>query len=361
MSHISGPGIVAATASYPTHVLVQLTPCPLPVELTAILELPTSTSPPNMSHTYLPVAMISSSRYEITYITYVRGKHKLHIKVNDLELDGSPFTITVYPDPTKLCHPVRTVEELEEPSSVYVESSNTFFVSESHGDKISIVKEDIRHKFGQDIIAPSYVVGDEDGYFYVTKEHEVLRINSKGDIINNSTDNIRNSSDMFSHPRGLTIYKKMLYICDSHNDRIQVLDLNLNFIKTIGSNGSEDLHFGGPLDVKFDAVGNMFVAERDNKRIQVIDRKEKYVKTFGQEGVMPLKAPTSLYIADNHVYIADWRGHRVVVYNTTGSFVASFGRRGKETGEFRYSYCVTSCADGFIYVCDWDNERVQIF
>ena len=194
MSHISGPGIVAATASYPTHVLVQLTPCPLPVELTAILELPTGTSPPNMSHTYLPVAMISSSRYEITYITYVRGKHKLHIKVNDLELDGSPFTITVYPDPTKLCHPVRTVEELEEPSSIYVESSNTFFVSESHGDKISIVKEDIRHKFGQDIIAPSYVVGDEDGYFYVTKEHEVLKINSKGDIINNSTDNIRNSS-----------------------------------------------------------------------------------------------------------------------------------------------------------------------
>ena len=109
----------------------------------------------------------------------------------------------------------------------------------------------------------------------------------------------------------------MLYICDSHNDRIQVLDFNL----TIGSNDTEDFQFGGPLDAKFDAVGNMYVAEMDNKRIQIIGK-----KTFGQEGVMPLNAPTSLYIADNHVYIADWRGHCVVVYNTTGSFVVSFGR-----------------------------------
>ena len=101
----------------------------------------------------------------------------------------------------------------------------------------------------------------------MTKEHNVLIINSKGDIINNSSDNIRNSSDMFSHPRGLAIHKEMLYICDSHNDQIQVLDLNLNFIRTIGSNGTEDFQFGGPLDVKFDAVGNMYVAEMDNKRI----------------------------------------------------------------------------------------------
>ena len=30
-----------------------------------------------------------------------------------------------------------------------------------------------------------YVLRDEDDYFYVTKEHNILKINSKSDIINN--------------------------------------------------------------------------------------------------------------------------------------------------------------------------------
>ena len=51
----------------------------------------------------------------------------------------------------------------------------------------------------------------------------------------------------------------------------------------------------------------------------------------------------------------------IVVYETSGQFVTSFGRCGHEEGEFCYPYCITSCADGFIHVCDFWNNRVQIF
>ena len=51
----------------------------------------------------------------------------------------------------------------------------------------------------------------------------------------------------------------------------------------------------------------------------------------------------------------------IVVYETSGQFVTSFGRCGYEEGELGNPYCITSCADGFIYVCDYLNNRVQIF
>ena len=47
-----------------------------------------------------------------------RGRHKLHVQVNDKEINGSPFTVTVYPDPKQLGHPVRTVTGLNWPYGI---------------------------------------------------------------------------------------------------------------------------------------------------------------------------------------------------------------------------------------------------
>ena len=55
------------------------------------------------------VAMISPSQYEVSYTAVSRGQHKLHIRVNGRETNSSPFTMTVYPDPTQLGHAVRVV------------------------------------------------------------------------------------------------------------------------------------------------------------------------------------------------------------------------------------------------------------
>ena len=49
------------------------------------------------------------------------------------------------------------------------------------------------------------------------------------------------------------------------------------------------------------------------------------------------------------------------MYETSGQFVTSFGRCGENEGEFVHPSCITSCVDGFIHVCDYWNNRVQIF
>ena len=105
----------------------------------------------------------------------------------------------------------------------------------------------------------------------------------------------------------------------------------------------------------------MYVAEYGNARVQVMDINGRFIRAFGQEGKGKLRGPSSLHIVDKYVYVSDESGHCIVVYETSGQFVTSFGRRGREEGEFWGPYCITSCADSFIYVCDYDNNRVSIF
>ena len=317
-----------------------------------------------MSYISLPVARVSSSKYEISYVAFIRGKHKLHIKVNNIDLRESPFIITVYPDPRQYqTLPVRIIDDLKDPSSIIVKDSGEVIVSEARGDKISVIKGKskriIQNKY---TVAVSCVVTDGDGNFYFTREHRLVKLNHHGDFITQIGSKISGSGlDEFNDPRGVTLYKQMLYVCDSANHRIQVFDLNLNYIKTIGSKGNGDLQFGGPYHVNFDSTGNMYVAERENNRIQLIDSREEFVNVFGKKGKVDLEGPSSLAIVDRYVYVADWFGHSIAVYDTSGVFIASFGKRGNGTGEFEYSYCVTVGADGYIYVCDFQNKKVQIF
>ena len=59
------------------------------------------------------------------------------------------------------------------------------------------------------------------------------------------------------------------------------------------------------------------------------------------------------------MYVSDYWGHFIVVYETSG--VTRFGGRGRNKGDLLYPRCITSCVHGFIHVCDSHNNRVQIF
>ena len=47
--------------------------------------------------------------------------------------------------------------------------------------------------------------------------------------------------------------EKQFYICDLQNDRILITDLDFNFIKSVGSKGSEMHQFKAPYDICFSA------------------------------------------------------------------------------------------------------------
>ena len=312
--------------------------------------------------------MTSPSQYEVSYTPVSRGQHKLHVQVNDREINGSPFTVTVYPDPRQLGHPVRTVTGLNYPYGIAFNSHQEMIVSECDGHKLSIF--DIRGQkirtFGScgdspdQMECPAGIATDDTDNIYVSSEHKLQKFTSRGELIK-CIGRKGSKEGEFDDPRGVTLYDNQVYVCDRNNHRIQVFDLDLNFVRSIGSRGKGRGEFDALFDVKFDTAGNMYVAEESNGRVQVMNTSGQFIRVFGQEGEGKLRRPSGLHIADKYVYVSDLSGHCIVVYETSGQFVTSFGRPGREEGEFRGPFCITSCVDGFIHICDCLNNRVQIF
>ena len=318
--------------------------------------------------TGLVVSVMSPSQYKVSYTAVSRDQHKLHVRVNNREINGSPFTMTVYPDPTQLGHPLRVVTGLREPYGIAINSHGEMIISQWNGHQISIF--DIRGQkirtFGsrgdspEQMMLPAGIAIDNADNIYVSSEHKLQKFTSSGELIK-CVGQKGSKEGEFNDPRGVTLYDSQVYVCDSKNHRIQVFDLDLNFIRSIGSYGEGRGEFSDPFDVKFDSGGNMYVAEFRNTRVQVMDINGRFIRAFGQEGKGKLKAPSALHMINKYVYVSNHSGHCIVVYETSGQFVTSFGRYGHKEGEFCYPYCITSCADGFIHVCDGWNNRVQIF
>ena len=338
------------------------------MNVTAQLEPISSPTPTNQRATptgesrNLVVTVATPSRYEVTYAPVSRGRHKLHVQVNDKEINGSPFTVTVYPDPKQLSHPVRTVTGLAGPYGIAFNNREEMIVSEYGAHRVSILDtrgQKIR-TFGSrgdsphQMMRPTGIATDDSGNIYVCSDRKLQKFTSTGELIK-CVGREGGKEGKFDDPRGLTLRDNLVYVCDRNNHRIQV---DLNFVRSIGSRGSGRGEFDKPFDVKFDTAGNMYVADGGNERVQVMDSSRRFIQEFGRG---KLSQPSGLLIADKYVYVSDLSGHCIVVYETSGQYVTSFGRPGRNEGEFLSPFCITSCVDGFIHVCDCFNNRVQIF
>ena len=368
---VSGPGLKSATVNHPTHVLVELRdssgrPCSQRQKVTAeLIFVPQETDirRTRISRTTnLVIDVVSPSQYKVSYTAVSRSQRELHVQINDKEINGSPFTINMYPDPTRLGCPVRVVIGLDKPYGIAYNSRGEMIVSEYGGNRVSIFdnkKQKVR-TFGShgdkpyQMICPKGIAVDDMGNIYVSSQHKLQKFTSSGELIK-CVGGEGGKEGEFDDPRGVTLYDNQVYVCDRNNHRIQVFDLDLNFVRSIGSHGTRE--FNAPLDIKIDTSGNTYVA--DFCGVQVLDSSGHFIRAFGIEREQKQRAFSALHIADTYVYISDIQDRSIRVYETSGQFINSFGS--DEEGKSLNPYCITSYVDGFIHVCDYSNDRILMF
>ncbi|XP_011403912.1 PREDICTED: E3 ubiquitin-protein ligase TRIM71-like [Amphimedon queenslandica] len=154
-----------------------------------------------------------------------------------------------------------------------------------------------------------------------------------------------------------------VYIADVGNHRIQVLNPDLSFSHSFGSEGSADGQFKYPRDVAFDNQGLVYVADTENHRIQKFSPYGSFVDQFGSKGselthpvcITVDTAPTGL------VYVSEESNHRVSVFTSDGVFITSFGKEGSNINQFNSPHGLMVDKDGFLYVCDSLNGRLVVY
>ncbi len=82
---------------------------------------------------------------------------------------------------------------------------------------------------------------------------------------------------------------------------------------------------------------------------------------YGSGTMGPLKNPMGVVESSRKVFISDTGNHRIAVFDYDGNPLYTFGKEGKDKGQFGFPYGITVDNSGLIYVADLYNDNIQVF
>jgi len=156
----------------------------------------------------------------------------------------------------------------------------------------------------------------------------------------------------------------------------------LSLVAVWGGEGTGKALFSSPRDVAIGPDGSVYVADSGNHRIQKLAADGSLITAWGHlckmfedrsgcqspDGAGGFHDPWSIAVDKNgFVYVADTWNHRIQKFNADGEFVAMWGTHGvSETATGAESLFwgprdVAVDPGGSIYVSDTGNKRIQVF
>ncbi len=298
-------------------------------------------------------------KYLIQYTPTVRGRHELTVDVNGHHISGSPFAVFVSIHPSQLGRPVQIWNDLEEPSDITINSKKELIVSVQ--SKSVIVRIGSKDRLMQHLeLDGHHVVGlemDKEGFLYLTLFGSVslYKLTLDGKIV------IRTQSKFCSGHFGVAVVGQEVMVCPQPTlGTVLVYTKELRFVKRIRKK-----YMGQLRDISSDSSGNLYVSDRDNHCICVLSNQGYFLNRFGNcgNGVETLTRPLGLCVSEQYVYVCNngqnTSNHNIYVFTTEGKFVTKFGSKGGNDGQFNVPVSICMDQDKFIYITDYDNQRIQ--
>ena len=320
------------------------------------------------------VARKEDNTYELKYQPQSHGQHDLHVKVYGRLIKDSPFTVAVR-KATPDCQGthVKSITGLSTPWHLAVTREGQIVVAEHYSDCVSVFDRE-GHKlrsFGHQgsgkskLSFPRGVALCRDNSVLVTAEHCVKKYSLDGTFI--ASVGTQGSGKLeFKTPLAVATNDKtgIIYVCDTNNNRIKILNEDLTYHSNFGSKGSDPGQFKFPGDIAINRIGEVLIADYGNDRIQVFSPEGQFLYMFNKRGpgMEDLKRPISVSIdSDGFVYVLEYTACRISIFDNKGNFIKTFGKSGVNAGEFHRPYGLTVDMNNYVYASDTSNNRIQLF
>lgn len=164
---------------------------------------------------------------------------------------------------------------------------------------------------------------------------------------------------------------QQILVTDKWKHCIHVFGKDGKFQKQLGNKGRSPGHFRSPESISVDRNGRIYVCDTCNNRIQVLDSNGAFVSEIGTRSQVEagslrhrsmFQEPTGIAVSPDgqKVVVCDFGNHRVHVFSSSGNHVLTFGQKGVLRGQFIHPECVAVDNMGFVFIGDSGNGRVQI-
>lgn len=152
-----------------------------------------------------------------------------------------------------------------------------------------------------------------------------------------------------------------VYIADLNKHRIVQMDLKGNVKRSWGSLGQEPGQFKFPHALGIDpANGDVYVADTGNRRVQVFAADGRHLRTLAPPAQQPFGSITGVAARNGRVVVVDAARDRVYLFEHN-KFQGTIGGSGDGAGQFDQPADVTIDDNGYFYVADSYNNRIQKF
>jgi DNA-binding beta-propeller fold protein YncE len=170
--------------------------------------------------------------------------------------------------------------------------------------------------------------------------------------------------------------KDRIYAFQRKDPPVLVFDRDGNYLNSWGNSAIADPHgfYIGPDDTVYLTDRDDHVALKftlDGKPLSILGKRGQPSDTGCTEdggqvlrAAGPFNKPTEMVVAPSgDLYVSDgYRNSRVHRFSADGQLLSSWGEPGKQApGEFHLPHSLWIDRQGTVYVCDRENNRIQVF
>jgi len=157
-------------------------------------------------------------------------------------------------------------------------------------------------------------------------------------------------------PYGIAVRDGVAYVADTKGLCLVRMDFKAHTYGVMGVDGPGRLR--KPLNVVIDDLGYKFVVDSVREQVVVFDPNDKYAAAF--DVPKPCR-PVDVAVYGNELYVLDndETTQIVVMDRRTGKVLRTMGGPGGEPGQFKIPNSLCVGKDGFLYVSDTHNWRIQ--
>jgi DNA-binding beta-propeller fold protein YncE len=149
-----------------------------------------------------------------------------------------------------------------------------------------------------------------------------------------------------------------LYVADDENDQILKIDPFGRLDTSFGGIGNVRGELKDPRGLAVSEDGTIYVCDTGNRQIVQLDAFGDVLDSFGQ-GVLAMPLGVDTY--SQYLFVADAGLHQVVVFDRENRLFQKIGAEGSGPGAFRSPQDLVIDSQGYLYVLDSGNARVQKF
>ncbi|MHB1482815.1 MAG: NHL repeat-containing protein, partial [Bellilinea sp.] len=212
-----------------------------------------------------------------------------------------------------------------------------------------------------------------DGSVFVTDtwNHRIQKFSPEGEFISMwGYFGQGETPDAFWGPRDIAFDSQgLMYISDTGNKRIVVFDEDGTFISQFGVPGFDPGQFDEQVGIAINSKDEIFITDTWNQRVQVFTfdvttLQGVFVRYWDVSAWYGSSLENKPYIAidrQDHVFITDPEGFRVLEFTSDGEFVRGWGDYSPSSDGFGLPSGIEVDAEGHVWVSDAGNNLVLRF